>query len=67
MLTGNATHQNASPPLDLNRILKSSLKRNDRRKCPEKQEQTILPEINCPASLVKNSITLFNKLTQKIY
>ena len=43
MLTGDARHENLLPCHDLNRILKSCLKRNDRSKFP----QVIPHEINC--------------------
>ena len=37
MLTGDARHENIHYSLDLNRLLKSCLKRNDRSKFPVKK------------------------------
>ena len=59
MLTDDARHENLYPSLDLNRILKSCLKRNDRSKFPEKYEQNVPCEINHIAWLVKSGKILF--------
>ena len=62
-----ARHENIHPFLDLNRILKSCFKRKDRRKFQEKQEKTILHDINRAAWLIKNGKAIFGKLMRKIY
>ena len=46
MLTDDARHKNAPPPLDLTRTLKSYHKKNDTRKFPEKEERPISCQIN---------------------
>ena len=65
MLTDNTRHQNVPPPLDLKRVLKSCLKRNDTSKFLEKEEQTIPQEINCAVSLVKNDKSFSRKRASK--
>ena len=45
MLTDEASHKSVPPSLDLNRVSKSCLKRNE-AKFPEKQKQTIPRELN---------------------
>ena len=46
MLTDNARLENTPPPLDLTRISKSCLKRNERSEFPEKQKLAIPRETN---------------------
>ena len=47
MLTDGARPENVLPPLDLTRISKSCLERNDKSEFLENQEYTLPREINC--------------------
>ena len=64
--TDDARFKNVPPLLYLTKILELYHKRNDGRKFPEKQQQSIPREINHAAWLVKNGKTFFSKLMQKI-